>query len=105
MTPSHSNSHNVQQRLDRIFDRNHNLCREDMIYVLELIKKRVADADPHFLELSQPRLLLHFQYFTEVAMQLIHHRALAYDQENQLRRKLLEAVDGIYTPAADRRHL
>jgi hypothetical protein len=92
-----SNTQAVNQRLDRIFDPNHSLCREDIIYVLELIKKRVADEDPNLLDLSQPRLLLNFQYFAEVAMLLIHRRTV-YDQEiNQLRQQLMEAVHGIYS--------
>ncbi|WP_018756596.1 hypothetical protein [Paenibacillus terrigena] len=91
-----SNKHKVTQRLDRIFDPNHSLCKDDIIYVLEFIKKRVADKDPRLLDLSQPRLLENFQYFAEAATLLIHRRT-GHDQEiNRLRQLLMEAVHGLY---------
>lgn len=96
MAPTTSNPQSSTQRLNRIFDSNHSLCKEDIIYILEFIKKRVADEDPRLMDLSQPRLLKNFHYFAEVAMLLIHRRT-GYDQEiDRLRQQLLEAVHGIY---------
>ncbi|GGG09497.1 hypothetical protein [Paenibacillus abyssi] len=85
----------AEQKIRRILDPAHPLSKSDVIWVLEWIKKKVADEDPSLLGLSQPRLLKSFHCFAEAAMFLIHHR-LGYDHEtNRLRATLAEAVHGI----------
>lgn len=79
MLPSQPNQP-IRSRLEQILHPNHPLCRDDVVWVLELIKKRVAEEDPALLDLPQPRLLKNFQYFAETAMMLIHRRPV-YDQE------------------------
>ncbi|CAH0120055.1 MULTISPECIES: hypothetical protein [unclassified Paenibacillus] len=90
------NANSTTRRLERIFDPDHPLCKEDVVWILEYIKKKVADEDPSLLDLSQPRLLKNFHCFAEVALSLIHRRTV-YDQEiDGLRSYLAEAVHGLY---------
>ena len=53
---------------------SHQLCREDVVWILEYIKKKVTEEDPNLLGLAQPRLLKNFQYFAEISMMLIHRQ-------------------------------
>ncbi|WP_051250903.1 hypothetical protein [Paenibacillus harenae] len=86
----------TEKRIHRILDPDHPLCREDVIWMLEFIKKKVADEDPAILDLSQPRLMQNFHFFAEAAMSLIHRRHY-YDQEaDRLRDWLREAAYGLY---------
>jgi hypothetical protein len=63
----------------------HPLCREDVIWMLELIKKMVAEPDPHLMDLTQPQLLQHFHEFAEVAMKLIYRRPSYYIETEKLK--------------------
>lgn len=87
--------HPTQRRIDRILDPGHPLCRDDVIWMLEFIKKKVADEDPALMDLSQPRLLQNFHYFAETAMALIQ-RKYYFDQEaDRLREWLKQAAYGL----------
>lgn len=84
-----------QNRLQQILHPDHTLKRDDVVWVLDYIKKKVADKDPKLLTLPQPRLLENFHCFAEVAMKLIHHHSF-YDQEfERLKRYLKEALYGL----------
>jgi hypothetical protein len=84
-----------QGRLEQILKPGYQLCREDVVWILEFIKKKVAEEDPQLLGLSQPHLMRNFRYFTEIAMMLIHHRS-GFDQEaERLRAWLREVAYGI----------
>lgn len=88
-------NNSLGNKLEQIFDSHHLLRRQDFIWVLECIKKKVAEEDPHLLELSQARLLKNFHYFAEIAMMLIHHRS-NFDQElDRLKCWAYEASHGI----------
>ncbi|SEB43612.1 hypothetical protein [Paenibacillus sp. GP183] len=81
-------------KLDQILKPGYQLCKEDVIWILEFIKKKVAEEDPNLAGLSQPQLLRSFRYFTEIAMMLIH-RKNGFDQEaDRLKRWLCEAAYG-----------
>jgi hypothetical protein len=67
-------------KLEQIFQPGYQLCREDVIWILEFIKKKVAEEDPNLAGHSQPHLIRSFRYFTEIAMMLIH-RKNGFDQE------------------------
>ncbi|CAM3652860.1 Dehydrogenase [Marinicrinis lubricantis] len=85
----------IQDRLNRIFDPYSALCKEDVLWILDYVKKRVADEDPKLLALSQPRLLKNFHYFAEIAMMLIHQRSV-FDQElDRIKLWLQEALYGL----------
>ncbi|MDF2718464.1 MAG: hypothetical protein K0R28_5389, partial [Paenibacillus sp.] len=45
------------RRLEQILSPNHPLCKDDVVWVLEFVKKKVAEQDPRLLDLPQPRLL------------------------------------------------
>ena len=77
-----------------MLENDHPLCREDIVWTLGYIKKRVAEEDPLLLDLPQPRLLQNFRYFAEVAMLLIH-RTNKLEHDN-LKRLLGEAAFGLF---------
>jgi hypothetical protein len=81
-------------KLEQILQPGYQLCREDVIWILEFIKKKVAEEDPGLSGLSQPQLIKSFRYFTEIAMMLIH-RKNGFDQEaDRLKMWLREAAYG-----------
>lgn len=85
----------TKNKLDQLFQPDYPLCREDVVWILDLIKKKVAEEDPELLDLSQPRLLKSFHYFAETAMMLIHRRHMFDQEADRLRTWLLEAATGI----------
>ncbi|MUT66768.1 hypothetical protein [Paenibacillus sp. NEAU-GSW1] len=88
-------NHLTDSRIHRILDTNHPLCREDVVWMLEYIKKKVADEDPALAELSQPRLLKSFHCFAEAAMSLVHRRHCSAQEASRLRGWLSEAAFGL----------
>ncbi|MFX3633386.1 MAG: hypothetical protein ACE3L7_30995 [Candidatus Pristimantibacillus sp.] len=87
--------HPTHMRLSRILNPDHPLCREDVVWMLEYIKKKVADEDPALLDLSQPRLLKNFHFFAEAAMSLVHRRHFSDQEADRLRAWLIEAAYGL----------
>ncbi|WP_377470431.1 hypothetical protein [Paenibacillus chartarius] len=85
----------TRHKLEQIFKPDYPICKEDVIWVLELIKKKVAEEDPMLLDLSQPRLLKSYHYFAEMAMMLVHRRHLFDQEADRLRAWLIEAASGI----------
>jgi hypothetical protein len=85
----------AQRKLELLHDPAHSLCREDIIWILEFVKKKMAEDDPQLLELSQPRLLQNFRYFADIALMLIHQRS-RFDQEaDRLKAWIAEATYGL----------
>lgn len=84
-----------QRKLEQILSPHHPLCKEDVIWMLEYMKKKVAEEDPHLLGLSQPRLLQNFRCFAEIALQLIHHRPVCDHEMDGIRKWLQEASFGL----------
>jgi len=76
-------------------NRSHELCREDIIWVLSYIKQKAADKDPALLGLHQPRLLMNFQYFAEVSLLLLQSRYASIQEYSHIRAKLEEACHGL----------
>lgn len=87
--------HPTDQRIRTILDPEHPLCRDDVVWMLGYIKKKVADEDPAFMDLSQPRLLKNFLYFAEAAMALIQRRHCSDQEADRLREWLREASHGL----------
>jgi hypothetical protein len=84
----------VPGKLERILQPGYQLCREDVVWILEFIKKKVAEEDPNLTGLAQPHLINSFRYFTEIAMMLIQ-RKNGFDQESdRLKKWLREAAYG-----------
>jgi hypothetical protein len=67
-------------KLEQIIHPSHPLCREDVIWMLEFIKKKAADKDNVLLDQTNPRLIEQFHAYAEVALKLIHRQPL-YDQD------------------------
>lgn len=78
-------------KLKQMLDPQYPLCRDDVIWMLDYMKKKVAEEDPHLLGLSQPRLLQNFRFFAEVALQLIHRRPVCDHEADRIRKWLKEA--------------
>jgi hypothetical protein len=75
----------TQLRLEQISHPCYPLCREDLIWVLELVKKKVTEQDPAIMDLDQPQLIHYFQNFAELALKLIHQRATCYSETEPLK--------------------
>ncbi|MWC26770.1 hypothetical protein [Paenibacillus sp. MMS18-CY102] len=84
----------ASKRLNRLLDHSYPLCREDVIWVLEYIKKKLADADPKLMDLSQPHLVKAFHSFAEASMSLIQRKHGDHEVD-RLRRWLTDAVEGL----------
>ncbi|WP_261807561.1 hypothetical protein [Paenibacillus sp. N3.4] len=83
-------NHN-QGKLEQILHPSYILCKDDVVWILEFIKKKVAEEDPHMQGLTQPHLLRNFRYFAEISLMLIHRRN-SFDQEaDRLKKWLREA--------------
>jgi hypothetical protein len=85
------------QHLEQILNPAHTLRKDDIIWVLEYIKKKVADEKLHLIELSQPQLLKSYCYFAEVAMMLIHQRHPNHETD-RLQKLIREAVEALKPP-------
>jgi hypothetical protein len=85
----------TRHKLEQMFAPDYPLCKEDVVWILDLIKKKVAEEDPVLLDLSQPRLLRSYHCFAEVAMMLVHRRHMFDQETDRLRTWLLEAAEGI----------
>ncbi|WP_240417428.1 hypothetical protein [Paenibacillus periandrae] len=84
-----------KQKIEQILDPAHLLCKDDIVWILGFIKKKVAEKNPQLLELSQPRLLQNFHYFAEISLMLIQRRN-GFDQEaDRLKSWIAEAVYGL----------
>nr|WP_102712408.1 hypothetical protein [Paenibacillus castaneae] len=94
--PQLSALYKSRQRMDRILHPDHPLCREDVVWMLEYIKKKVADEDPALMDLSQPRLMQNFHFFAEAAMSLVHRRHYSDQEAHRLREWLRQAAYGLY---------
>jgi hypothetical protein len=72
-------------RMEQISHPTHPLCRDDVIWMLDLIKKKVSEPDPNLIQLSPIQLLEHFHVFAELAMKLIHRRQTCCQETEQLK--------------------
>lgn len=83
-------------RLNRILNPDYPLCRDDVVWVLEFMKKKVADEAPELLSLPQPQLLKKFQCFAEASMILIKQRRGLGQEPDRLRSCLQEILFGLH---------
>lgn len=95
MQPSAASTNPLHNKLAKIIQPGHPLCKDDVIWVLDYIKKKVAEEDPQLMHLPQARLLKNFHAFTEVAMLLIHRRPSGDHEIDRLKRWLAEAAHGL----------
>lgn len=93
----------TEKKFDQIMDPSRPLCKDEIVWILEYIKKKVAEEDPKLMDLSQPRLLQNFRYFAEIALMLIQRRN-GFDQEaDRLKSWLHEASHGLQPVKARRK--
>lgn len=91
-------------RLELILSSDHPLTKEDVIWVLEVVKKKVADGDPRLLDLDQPRLLRNFQHYAEASLMLQNRRSSYGQEADRLRICLREAAYGLFDPSTTGKH-
>jgi len=100
MQPSRPATMNLAQRkLENILDPHHPLCKDDVVWILEFIKKKVTEEDSRLKELSQPRLMQNFRYFAEIALMLIQRRNGLDQEADRLKAWIAEATCGLNSPA------
>lgn len=75
----------IQRHINNMLDADHPLCRSDVIWLLQYIKKRVADEDPALLDLPQLRLIRSFHAYAEAALCLIQRGNNNSLDANQMR--------------------
>jgi len=84
------------EKFKKLMDRNHDLCKEDIVWILNYIKQKAADEDPALLGLHQPRLLKNFHHYAEVASLLLQARYSSSQEYGHVRLLLREACYGLY---------
>ncbi|RAP78077.1 hypothetical protein [Paenibacillus montanisoli] len=86
----------VQYRVDRIFNPDYPLSREDVLWTLEYMKKKMADEAPELLSLPQPLLLKKFQSFAEASLLLLkQQRSVCGQESDRLRQCLQDVIRGL----------
>lgn len=82
-------------RVGRINDPDYPLSREDVIWTLEYVKRKMADGAPDLIGLPQPLLLKKFQSFAEASMLLLKQRSGCGPEADRLRACLQEVIAGL----------
>ncbi len=82
-------------KFQKMLDKDYPLCRDDVIWMLQYIKKKAADGDSALLNLPQPRLLNNFHAFAEVALCLIQRGSYNTLEAHQMRKWLTDASFGL----------
>ncbi|QHW35343.1 hypothetical protein GZH47_28530 [Paenibacillus rhizovicinus] len=82
-------------RVNRINDPDYPLSREDVIWTLEFVKKKMADEAPELHGLPQPLLLRKFQSFAEASLLLLKQRNGCGPEADRLRLYLQELIAGL----------
>jgi hypothetical protein len=94
--------HPPELKLEQILDPARPLCKEEVVWILEYIKKKVTEEDPQLMDLTQPRLLQNFRFFAEIALMLIQRRN-GFDQEaDRLKSWVYEASFGLHPDQIER---
>ncbi|WP_232276803.1 methyltransferase [Paenibacillus sp. 481] len=98
-----SDSASVQRiaaaRMQKILDPNHPLCREDIVWALNYVKRKLVEQDEALRRLSPERVLHNFRYFAEVSL-LLHRSSSQSQESDRLRSYLAEAAYGLWEPTA-----
>ncbi|HEX7057726.1 MAG TPA: hypothetical protein VF260_11130 [Bacilli bacterium] len=92
---SASENEEAIKHFSRLSDAFHPISKDDCIWALEYVKKKVAEEDPNLLGLSQPRLLKNFSAFADAALTLLSQTGKSEWEAENLRRSVLEAAFGI----------
>lgn len=83
------------KRISQILDSSRPLCREDIIWVLHYVQKKVASKDPALLDLSKPQLLQTFAKYSEAAMLLLGSKTHVHIDNDGIRACLADLLNGL----------
>ncbi|THF74209.1 hypothetical protein [Cohnella fermenti] len=78
--------------LSRLLDPSYPVCRGDLIWALDYIKRKVAEGAPEWSGLDRPRLLAHFAAYAGVAMRLLNRQSLCGEDAEHLRALLRDTL-------------
>ena len=95
MSNEHSARLETRKRLNQILNPAHPLCREDIVWVLHYVQKKVASKDPALLELSKPRLLQTFCSYCEAATLLLDGKPHIHADNDAIRAGLRDMLYGL----------
>jgi len=87
--------HSVRDRFAKLLSPDYPLCRDDVVWMLESLKKKMADEASELSNVPQPQLLRLFQCFADTAMILIKQRNGCHTEIDRLRSSLREAAQTI----------
>lgn len=97
-TDRYKTQRTIAARMERIMDKQHPLCKEDIVWVLNMVKSKLSCNDEALSALDADRIKRNFCYFAEVSVMLLQHNK--FDQESdRLRFYLAEAAYGLWSPA------
>ncbi|MBM7563564.1 hypothetical protein [Paenibacillus sacheonensis] len=85
----------ARYRINRINNPDHPLSREDVVWTLAFVKKKMADGAPDLVGLPQPLLLTKFQSFAEASLLLLKQRGGCGHEADRLRQCLQEVISGL----------
>ena len=95
MTHHLSSAELCEQRLTQLLHPSNPLCRSDVVWTLEWLKKKAAALDASMLDSSQPPLLRTFHCFAEAAILILRGKPSCQQELARLRELLTEAVQGM----------
>ncbi|TJY43301.1 hypothetical protein E5161_05230 [Cohnella pontilimi] len=78
--------------LQRLLDPAQPFVREDVLWALDLVKRKAADGAPEWSGLDQPRLLACFACYAEMALLLLHRRTPDQPETDCFREMLEELL-------------
>lgn len=82
----------VPDTLRRLLNPDYPLRREDLIWALDYIKRKVAEGAPEWTGLDRPRLLAIFAAYADLAMHLLRRQDLHGQDMERLRALLLDTL-------------
>ena len=101
MQPTTAYTNHTHEKLEQLLHPGYPLCKEDVIWILEFVKKKVTEEDLPMQRLAQSRLHANFVNFAEIAMLLIHRRSAFVPESNRLKNWLREVAYGCQKGDAD----
>ncbi|WP_195572884.1 methyltransferase [Paenibacillus sp. 1001270B_150601_E10] len=98
--PSNPDHHHraIAARMERILDPQHTLCRDDILWVLNMVKNQLASNQASVIQLGAERLARNYRYYAEVAVIMLHRSRLQDSESDRLRLYLQEAAHGLWQP-------
>lgn len=92
--PAHP-ADSCEMRLSQLLHPANPLCRSDVIWTLEWLKKKATGLDASMLDSSQPPLLSTFRCFAEASLLILRGKPSCQQELARLRQLLTEAVHGM----------